>query len=84
MNVKVNQTSGVPTAKVTSATFWGAVAAILSWLDDKYWNDNVPGYVEAAVITLAVFAAGYFTKNRSDDAPPATGVPDVPDGEVNA
>lgn len=70
----VNQTSGTPTAKVTSATFWGAVAAIGAWADDKFWNDSIPGYVEAAVITIVIFAAGYFTKNRVSDAPPADGV----------
>lgn len=74
----VNQTSGTPTNKVTAATALAAIMSILSWLDDRYWNNNVPGGVEAALITLAVFAAGYLVKNKDTDAPPAPGVPDQP------
>ncbi len=72
----VNQTSNVPTLKVQAATALAAVASILSWADDKFWGDQVPGYIEAALITLAVFAAGYLKKNKVSDAPPAPGVPD--------
>lgn len=72
--VAVNQTSNAPTAKVTSATFWGAIAAIGAWADDKFWNDSIPGYVEAAIIVVVIFVSGYFTKNRVTDAPPAEGV----------
>jgi len=70
----VNQTSGLPTNKVTSATALAAVASLLSWADDKFFMDQVPGFVEAALITLGVFAAGYFTKNKATDAPPGPGV----------
>lgn len=69
----VNQTSNKPTRKVYSSTFWGAVAAVLAWADDRFWGDMFPGYVEAALITLVIAAAGYFTKNRVSDAPPAQG-----------
>lgn len=76
----VNQTSGTPTNKVQAATAIAAVASILSWLDDKYWNDNVPGFIEAALITLAVFLGGYFVKNKVTDSPPGPGVPVVDGG----
>lgn len=77
----VNQTTGTPTNKVASATVFGAVAAIISFLDDKYWGDQIPGYIEAAIITLAVFVAGYFTKNKIQDSPPGPGVVDPPVGD---
>lgn len=70
----VDQPTNAPTNKVTAATIWAAIASILSWADDRYWNDNVPGYVEAAVITLGVALVGYFVKNSSNQAPPAPGV----------
>jgi len=70
---KVNQTSYTPTTKVTAATALAAVASILSWLDDKLWGNFVPGYIEAAAITLAVFLGGYLVRNRVTDAPPAQG-----------
>lgn len=73
----VNQTSATPTTKVQAATALAAVASILSWADDRFLADYVPGYIEAALITLAVFLGGYFVKNRTTDAPPAPGVPDV-------
>lgn len=73
----VNQTSGTPTTKVQAATALAAVASLLSWADDKFLGDQVPGFVEAALITLAVFLGGYLVKNRSTDAPPAPGVADA-------
>lgn len=66
-----NQPTKNPTNKVNSATALAAVTAILSWADDRFFGDIVPGYIEAAIITLAVFTAGYFTKNSFPDAPPA-------------
>jgi hypothetical protein len=74
--VKVSQLSNNPTEKVQAATFWAAVASILSWADDKYWNDQIPGFVEAAIIVIVTFAAGYLTKNKVVDSPPAQGVPE--------
>lgn len=71
---KVNQTSLVPTTKVTGATALGAVAAIISWADDKFWGDQIPGYIEIALITVCVFAGGWLVRNRVKDAPPAPGV----------
>lgn len=76
MTDTVNQTSNTPTLKVQAATALAAVASILSWADDKYWHDQVPGFVEAAIITLAVFLAGYLKKNKVTDAPPAPGIPE--------
>jgi hypothetical protein len=65
-----NQPTNKPTRKVISSTTFAAVGAILAWADDKFWNDNIPGHVEAALIVLIVAAAGYFTRNASPDAPP--------------
>lgn len=65
-----NQPTNQPTRKVVGATAWAALASILSWVDDAFFDGFIPGYVEAAFITLAVFAAGYLTHNSSPDAPP--------------
>lgn len=77
----VNQTTNTPTTKVTAATALGAVAALLAWVDDRFFSDFVPGYIEACVITLAVFAGGYFVRNRVTDSPPAPG--ELPDSHIN-
>ena len=69
----VNQTGHMPTRKVSAATALGAVAAVLAWADDRFWGNTIPGHVEMALITLAVFAGGYFVRNRATDAPPAAG-----------
>lgn len=79
----VNQTSASPTNKVAAGTVAAAVLAILSWADDRFFNDYVPGYVEAAFITLGTFAAGYLVKNRVSDAPPAPGEPDAGAGALD-
>jgi len=75
-----NQPTNKPTRKVISSTTWGAVAAILAWVDDAFFSNFVPGYIEAAIIVLAIAAAGYFTRNASPDAPPAPLV--APEAEV--
>lgn len=74
--VKVDQPTAAPTNKVVSGTVWGAIAAILSWLDDEFWGDRVPGAVEVAGIILAFAIAGYITKNSANQAPPARGIPE--------
>ncbi len=77
-----NQPTKKPTRKVQSATFWGAVAAVLAWADDKWWGNSFDGLVEAAIITIAIAAAGYFTRNATPDAPPeAVVVPEDDPGD---
>ena len=75
-----NQPTNKPTRKVISSTTWGAVAAILAWADDKWWDNSIPGLVEAAMIIVAIAVAGYFTRNASPDAPPEPLV--APEDEV--
>jgi hypothetical protein len=75
-----NQPTKKPTRKVTSATVFGSLAAILTWADDKFWGDQIPGWVEAAIITVVIAVAGYFTRNASPDAPPEPVM--VPEDEV--
>jgi hypothetical protein len=78
MTDTINQTSGLPTRKVQAATALAAVASIISWADDRFFSDFIPGYIELAFITLAVFLGGYFTKNKATDAPPAPGAVNPP------
>lgn len=65
-----NQPTNRPTRKVVSSGTWAAVASIISWADDAYFHDKIPGYIEVAFIVVATSLAGYLTRNSAPDAPP--------------
>jgi hypothetical protein len=60
----VKQPTWQPTRKLASGTVAGLVLVILTWVDDKYLNNQAPQDVEAAIVLLGTIAVGYVTKNR--------------------
>jgi uncharacterized membrane protein len=50
---------GSPTYKVAAASIAAAVGAILIWLVEHYGGVDLPPPVEAAIVVVLTFVAGY-------------------------
>lgn len=51
--------------KVSAATAAAALVGVLVWCASAFFSVNVPAEVQAALITIAVFAAGYMKTDPS-------------------
>lgn len=54
--------------KVSAATAAAAVVGVLVWAASAFFDVDVPVEVQAGLITVAVFAAGYLRVDPSRDS----------------
>ncbi len=56
-----------PTRKVVSSSLSAPISILLIWVAETTIGIDIPQSVEAAILTILVFATGYFTPPSSFD-----------------